>query len=288
MKAHPDSHQHPGTFVRQNVIPSGMTVKDAANRLGIGRPALSNFLNGRSALSPEMAVRLEKAFGADRQRLLDMQSAHDLQERDPRERAVAVRAFVPSFLTITARQIEDWAGQIDARTHLPVLLRKLVQSTGNGLLRVDFPGYDNAQRKGDDGFVEASAATPWVPEGLSHWEFGTNKESRVKAENDYSSRLISVGRPERAKSTFVFVTPRNWAGKTTWEKLKNKAGDWKAVRAFDASDLEQWAETTTKRSKKISKAPSTEASWEAHWCMKGPSPSRTSCWACSSSSCSKA
>ncbi len=242
MKAHPDLHQHPGTFVRQNVIPSGMTVKDAANRLGIGRPALSNFLNGRSALSPEMAVRLEKAFGADRQRLLDMQSAHDLQERQVGERAVAVRAFVPSFLTITARQIEDWAGQIDARTHLPVLLRKLVQSTGNGLLRVDFPGYDNAQRKGDDGFVEASAATPWVPEGLSHWEFGTNKESRVKAENDYSSRLISVGRPERAKSTFVFVTPRNWAGKTTWEKLKNEAGDWKAVRVFDASDIEQWLE----------------------------------------------
>jgi len=43
-----------------------MSVKDAAKRLGIGRPALSNFLNGKSALSPEMAVRLEKAFGADR------------------------------------------------------------------------------------------------------------------------------------------------------------------------------------------------------------------------------
>jgi plasmid maintenance system antidote protein VapI len=43
---------HPGTYVREKVIPVGMSVKDAAKRLGIGRPALSNFLNGKSTLSP--------------------------------------------------------------------------------------------------------------------------------------------------------------------------------------------------------------------------------------------
>ncbi len=235
--------RHPGTFVRESVIPAGMSVTDAAKRLGIGRPALSNFLNGKSALSPEMAVRLEKAFGADRKRLLDMQAAYDRQERRAGEKEVAVRAFVPNFLTIKARQIEDWAdSQIDARTHLPVFLRKLVHSTGNDLRQVDFPGYDNAQRKGSDGFVEAGAATPWVPEGKSYWEFGTDQKPGVKAESDYTARLTSVDPAERASSTFVFVTPRNWPGKTAWEKRKNEAGDWKAVRAFDASDLEQWLE----------------------------------------------
>ena len=243
MITHTAPHRHPGTFVRESVIPSGMTVKDAAKRLGIGRPALSNFLNGKSTLSPEMAVRLEKTFGADRQYLLDMQSAYDLQERHASERGVAVRPFVPSFLIIKARQIESWAdSHIDARTHLPVLLRKLVQSTGNELLKVDFPGYDNAQRHGNDGFVEAGAATPWVPEGTSHWEFGTSQDPSVKAESDYSTRLNSIGRTERANSTFIFVTPRNWPNKTTWEKVKNESGDWKEVRAFDASDLEQWLE----------------------------------------------
>ena len=54
---------HPGTYVRETIIPPGMSVKDAAKRLGIGRPALSNFLNLKSSLSPEMAVRLEKTFG---------------------------------------------------------------------------------------------------------------------------------------------------------------------------------------------------------------------------------
>jgi len=190
-----------------------------------------------------MAVRLEKAFGADRKRLLEMQAAYNRRERHAGEKDVAVRAFVPTFLTITARQIEDWAdSQIDARTHLPVLLRRLVHSTGSDLSQVDFPGFDNAQRKGSDGLVEAGAATPWVPEGKSYWEFGTDKRPAAKAERDYSARLSSVGPAERAISTFVFVTSRNWPGKSTWESQKNEAGDWKAVRAFDASDLEQWLE----------------------------------------------
>jgi addiction module HigA family antidote len=234
---------HPGIYVRESIIPPGMSVKDAAKRLGIGRPALSNFLNGKSALSSEMAVRLEKTFGADRKRLLDMQAAYDQQERRASEKQVVVRPFVPNFLTIKARQIEHWANsQIDARSHLPVLLRRLVNSTGNDLRKVDFPGYDNSQRKGPDGFVEAGAATPWIPEGNSYWEFGTDKKPATKAKNDYSARLTSVDTRERANSTFVFVTPRNWPGKTTWEKQKKQAGEWKAVRAFDASDLEQWLE----------------------------------------------
>ena len=234
---------HPGAYVRQNIIPTGMSVKDAAKRLGIGRPALSNFLNGKSALSPKMALRLEKAFGADRKRLLDMQAAYDRQEGRAGEKEVAVHAFVPNFLTIKARQIEGWPeSHIEARTHLPVLLRKLVHSTGHDLRQVDFPGYDNAQRKGSDGFVEAGAAAPWVPKGRSYWEFGTNKKPDIKAKNDYLARLTSVDAAERADSTFVFVTPRNWPGKAAWAKQKNEAGDWKAVRVFDASDLEQWLE----------------------------------------------
>lgn len=234
---------HPGSYVRENIIPDGMSVKEAAKRLGVGRQALSNFLNGKSALSSAMAVRLEKAFGADRKRLLDMQAAYDQGEWHSGEKGLAVRAFVPNFLTIKARQIEDWADrQLDARALLPVFLRKLVHSTGNDLLHVDFPGYDNAQRKGSDGFVEAGAATPWVPEGRSYWEFGTTKSPRSKAKHDYEERLKSIDATERAKSTYVFVTPHNWPGKQEWVKEKSNTGDWKVVRAFDASDLEQWLE----------------------------------------------
>lgn len=232
---------HPGIFVRKTILPSGMSVTDAAKRLGISRPALSNFLNTKSSLSADMAIRLEKAFGADRKELLDMQAAYDRKEQRVGE--VVVRAFVPKFLTIKAREIEEWAdSHIDARTYLPVLLRKLIHSTGSDLSQVDFPGYDNAQRKGSDGLVEAGAATPWIPDGLSYWEFSTEQNPSLKAKRDYAARLKSIDPTARAKSTFVFVTPRNYPDKTSWQTRWRETGDWKAARFLDASDLEQWLE----------------------------------------------
>ena len=233
---------HPGSYIRENVIPPGMSVTGAAKRLGVGRPALSNLLNGKSSLSPDMAVKMEKSFGVDRKKLLDLQATFDRHKQRGKEKTVTARRYVPPFLTIKAGQINDWASKIDARHKLPVLLRKLVHSTGHELRRVDFPGYDNAERKGWDGAVEADAATPWIPEGESRWEFGTNQEPRRKAESDYAARLRSVFASDRSDCTFVFVTPRNWPGKNEWAEGKNKTGEWKSVKAFDASDLEQWLE----------------------------------------------
>ena len=232
----------PGTFIREHVIPAGMSVTDAAKKLGVGRPALSNMLNGNASLSPDMAVRLEKSFGADRQKLLDLQVAFDRHNRRRQEKGIVARPYVPNFLTIKAQQIHNWPeGNIDPRHMLAVLLRKLVHSTGHELRHVDFPGYDNAERQGWDGWIEADAATPWIPEGKSGWEFGVNQDPRRKAESDYAARA-SIPPDEKAECTFVFVTPRNWPGKTEWAGNKQAEGDWKAVRAFDASDLEQWLE----------------------------------------------
>src|SRR5258707_3022530 len=61
---------HPGIYIKDHVIPPKMAVKEAAKLLGVGRPALSNLLNGNADLSSEMAARLEKVFGADAQKLL--------------------------------------------------------------------------------------------------------------------------------------------------------------------------------------------------------------------------
>ncbi len=52
---------HPGETLREDVLPAlGVSVTDAAAQLGVTRPALSRMLNGRAAISPEMALRLEK------------------------------------------------------------------------------------------------------------------------------------------------------------------------------------------------------------------------------------
>ena len=234
-----------GLLIQQRVIPAGMSVTEAARRLGVGRPALSKLLNGRAALSPAMALRLAETFGADRKQLLGLQAASECDRRLEEDRAVPAGAYVPDFLTITAKQIAGWAAtNIDARGHLPVLLRHLIHSTGRELRRVDFPGFDNAQRQGWDGWVEAEAVTAWVPAGRSGWEFGVDQRPRNKAESDYHARLGMLTPTERADCTFVFVTPRNWPGKNEWAESKDASGDWKAVRAFDASDLEQWLERT--------------------------------------------
>lgn len=231
-----------GPYIKKRVIPAGMTVTEAARRLGVGRPALSNLLNGKASLSHEMALRLEKTFGADRDELLDRQSGLERQHRRDGDGAVAAGRFVPPFLVIKARDIEAWADRTNARQLLAVLLRTLVHSTGDGLRRVDFPGGDNAQRRGWDGWLEADSATPWIPSGESGWEFGVSGDPRRKAEQDYNQRLSSTPAADRARLTFVFVTPRNWPQKKEWVKEKSTVGAWKDVRALDADDLEQWLE----------------------------------------------
>ena len=235
--------EHPGIFVRRNVIPRGMTVTEAAKKLVVGRPALSNLLNGNASLSHNMAVRLEKSFGADRKKLLDIQDTYDRFELQGEDKYITARTYVPNFLTIRARQIDNWAEEdVNARQMLAVLLRKLIHSTGNELHQVDFPGYDNAQRRGWDGQIVTGAATPWIPEGKSGWEFGTEGNPKSKADKDYAARVASVTSVDRTDCTFVFVTPRNWQGKTEWARTKEEEGAWKHVRAYDASDLEQWLE----------------------------------------------
>ena len=243
MLQNPKDQVHPGIFIKKQVIPSAMSVTEAAKRLGVGRPALSKLLNARASLSADMAFRLEKTFGADRQELLDLQGAFDRHARRSREKSITAHAYVPHFLTIKAQQIHDWAdNNLEARQLLPVLLRKLIRSTGVDLRRMDFPGYDNAERKGWDGLLEAGAATPWIPEGRSCWEFGVEARPARKAERDYANRTRAVSSDERREYAFVFVTTRNWPGKNAWKSDKEASGAWKAVRAFDASDLEQWLE----------------------------------------------
>ncbi len=74
---------HPGLTLRDDVLPAlGLTVTDAAEQLGVGRQALSRVLNGRGAISTEMALRIEQWLGVDRggraEVWLAQQTAYDL------------------------------------------------------------------------------------------------------------------------------------------------------------------------------------------------------------------
>lgn len=234
---------HPGTRIRAEVIPPKMSVTKAAELMGVGRPALSNLLNGNAALSGEMAARLEKAFNYPLKDLMEMQARYETAQAKQRNAPADTKTYVPPFLEIKANEIEEWVSHnIAARSRLSVFLRTLVHSTGSKLTKVDFPGNDDAERPGWDGIVEAAEGTPWVPAGRSGWEFGSNQDPKAKADGDFDKSVKALNKKERAETTFVFVTPRRWPGKTTWLAAKRAKALWSDVRAYDASDLEQWLE----------------------------------------------
>lgn len=85
---------HPGAFVRLIVLePLGLSVTEAARALGVTRAALSALLNGRAALSPDMAIRLDKAFAVDMETLMTMQSAYDIAAARKRQAKIRVKRY---------------------------------------------------------------------------------------------------------------------------------------------------------------------------------------------------
>ena len=87
---------HPGDFIRTEVLAElGLSVSKAAEILGVRRATLSDFVNAKSALSPEMALRIEKAFGVSMDMTLKMQAWFDSYTMRERESEIRVKRFNP-------------------------------------------------------------------------------------------------------------------------------------------------------------------------------------------------
>ena len=88
---------HPGDFVRTEIVEElGLTVTKAAEILEVRRATLSDLLNGKTSLSPEMALRIEKAFGMGMEMLLRMQAWYDASQMRARANEVTVQRYEPS------------------------------------------------------------------------------------------------------------------------------------------------------------------------------------------------
>jgi addiction module HigA family antidote len=82
---------HPGLSVRHDCLePLGLNVTEAARRLGVSRKQLSGLLNGHAGISPEMAIRLDKAFGGGADTWLRLQAAHDLAQAMKKAKRIKV------------------------------------------------------------------------------------------------------------------------------------------------------------------------------------------------------
>lgn len=83
---------HPGLSVRHDCIePLGLTVVEAARRLGVSRKQLSDIVNCHAGISPEMAIRLDKAFGGGAETWYRMQAAYDLARAMERAGEIKVK-----------------------------------------------------------------------------------------------------------------------------------------------------------------------------------------------------
>src|SRR5258706_4679662 len=90
MNAPPD----PGEIIGEEVLkPLGVSVTEAAHALGVGRQALSAVLNGRAKLTPEMAVRVEKAFGPKWEVLMRLQLQFDVSEMRKHTKDIKVKRY---------------------------------------------------------------------------------------------------------------------------------------------------------------------------------------------------
>jgi addiction module HigA family antidote len=85
---------HPGEFIRDEVLEElGLSVARAAEALGVRRATLSDPVNGNAALSAEMALRIEKAFGIDMETLLRLQTWYDIDAIRRRASEIRVKRY---------------------------------------------------------------------------------------------------------------------------------------------------------------------------------------------------
>lgn len=86
---------HPGALIRTEIIDAlGLSVSKAADILKVRRATLSDLLGGKASLSPEMALRIEKAFGPDMDHLLRMQLAYDVAQTRSHAKNLSIKRYV--------------------------------------------------------------------------------------------------------------------------------------------------------------------------------------------------
>lgn len=141
---------------------------------------------------------------------------------------------------VTRDDIERWAETIVSKGDLPYLISRLVRATTPPSTQADFPSGSAAYVGGWDGEVNCQEDTPYVPKGISLYEFGTEADCKGKADDDYDKRTADPLGYTQKDCVFIFITPRFWRMKDKWVKAKKAEGIWKDVRVYDSSILEQW------------------------------------------------
>ena len=146
------------------------------------------------------------------------------------------------MISFDSSDFNIWPEMPDAYHQLPDLVRRLLLATVPMPSLLDMPGGSSVRLSGWDGLVVVENGNAWVPYGSSAWEFSCEKDIKGKATSDYQKRTLDPKGVNVLTATFMFVTPRRWAGKEEWAEDRRLEGLWADVRVLDADDLVAWLE----------------------------------------------
>ena len=142
-------------------------------------------------------------------------------------------------LLVNALDLDRWADTQESQGVFPELMRRLLAQTP-GVTNIDIRAHEGTAARGWDG-TATSDGSSFLPKGELRFEFGTNKQSKTKADEDYNKRAEQI--VGKSDETFVFATPRNWAGAAEWAKQRSGENKFVSVEAFDAHRLEGWLQS---------------------------------------------
>lgn len=142
-------------------------------------------------------------------------------------------------LLVNALELDRWADTLESKGVFPELMRRLVAQTP-GVSNINIRAREGTAAPGWDGTATSDGAS-FLPTGELRFEFGTNRQPKSKADEDYNKRAAQIA--GKSDETFVFATPRNWAGATEWAKQRSSENKFASVEAFDAHRIEGWLQS---------------------------------------------
>ena len=147
-------------------------------------------------------------------------------------------------MKISASNITSWVENNNklAQQKLPQIIRRLCFHTID-TKAISFPAGDSTFMPSWDGVLESTDGNAWIPAGKSVWEIGTDSSIGNKANSDFEKRTEGSSKEFKTENTYIFITPRRWKNKEKWITDNKNTGGWKEVKAYDATDLEEWIDS---------------------------------------------
>jgi excisionase family DNA binding protein len=210
-----------------------LTVTDTARLLGVHENTVRNWVTAGTLVSARLPGAKQHRFAREEVMRMVAQRGNPASSIAPQ-----LRRDEPEL--VSAIELDQWAASNDAKGAFPDLIRRLLALTP-GISNIDIRAHEGVAAPGWDGSA-TSAGSAFLPAGELRFEFGSEKNSKGKAQTDYDKRVLAL--PADEDAIFIFATPRNWAGGRGWAADRTKEKQFKGVKAIDAHVLEGWLRET--------------------------------------------